>query len=42
MNYDINEFYVSITEKTVDETLNLARKYILNRKDKITDITDCR
>ena len=42
IKYDIREFYPSITERTLDRALDLAKEYMMIPLDKVERIKHCR
>ena len=42
IKYDIREFYPSITERTLDRALDLAKEYMVIPLDKVEIIKHCR
>ena len=42
IKYDIKDFYPSITERTLDRALDLAKEYMVIRLDKVVIIKHCR
>ena len=42
IKYDINDFYPSITERTLDRALDLAKEYMVIPLDKVEIIKHCR
>ena len=42
IKYDIKDFYPSITEKTLDRALDLAKEYMIITLDKVEIIKHCR
>ena len=42
IKYDVKDFYPSITERTLDRALDLAKEYMVIALDKVEIIKDCR